>query len=512
MNGSQIQSFKRQLFAINHLREGDGLREEKETGSYIPDIHDNNRVSKWLAVHFARANTSIDKENDVVAEIDENEWRIVNWPLRKYVYQVKRQHRTLHVDLAEQHHLRVLSLDAGGIAGYFNARLLQKIHNKLQQKITQLKQTFDDYKSHLNMGQQQLQELEAFIDRIQTNFLDDVDHLMGTSAGSVNAAILAQADKPTSQLDRCIDVWRKSRLFDNEPVNRLLAIYGLKSLVSFTKYKKSLSKYIPEDLPLKDLKKGALFTTFTLDPRDDSPRAKPKIFNSAEPKDENELTLDVVLRSGSAAPMGALHQGYADGGWFSASPSTHVLPLFKSLMDCNAEENETLREPLKKALGQYLVKPVGMFSLHPQRPYVTRDNYSTITESLNKGKIPKELCIRFFKTRVYDLESEIDIPDIKKSSTKTRRGESYEFTFRNEKFEIFIKEIGSLFIVRLWSTESVWTRLRPADIYPNEIRLTKDERDKLVTMLDGLVQQHEEEAKNKPIQVLKLPSQLHSIC
>ncbi len=508
MSDSQIRPFKRQLFAINNLRLGNGLREEGKTGSYAPDIHQNHQVSEWLAVRFARENISIDKENDVVAEIDENEWRIVNWPLRNYVYQVKREHRTLYIDLAEQHHLRVLSLDAGGIAGYFNARLLQKIHKKLQEKVAELKRAFDDHKSHLK-DSPDLQDLEDTINRIQTNFLDDVDHLMGTSAGSVNAAILAQADKPTSQLDRCIDVWREPRLFDNEPINRLLSIYGLKSLVSFTKYKKSLSKYIPDGMPLKDLKKGALFTTFALDPRDGSPRAKPKIFNSADPQDENELTLDVVLRSGSAAPIGALHQGYADGGWFSASPSTHVLPLFSSLKAYNSEENEKLREPLKKALNQYLIKPRVVGSLFPQQPFLTRENYATITESLNSQEIPKELHIRFFETETYDLEPDIDI-GITKSSVETKKEEKrYTLTLGNKKFEIHIRTQTSLFTMRIWFTESKnWVRLIPIDSYPNEMSLTQDERDELVTELDKLVQRHEGKAQNQPRPILRLPSKL----
>ncbi|PON11294.1 hypothetical protein C2W62_45595 [Candidatus Entotheonella serta] len=115
-----------------------------------------------------------------------------------------------------------------------------------------------------------------------------------------------------------------------------------------------MNQYIPADLPLKELKKDALFTTFALDPKDDSPRSKPKIFNSATPEDENELTLDVVLRSGSATPIGALHQGYADGGWYSVSPSSHVLPLFRWFTDYINEDQRNLRQPFKKALERYL--------------------------------------------------------------------------------------------------------------------------------------------------------------
>ena len=302
--------------------------------------------------------------------------------------------------------MRVLSLDAGGIAGYFNARLLQKIHDRVKEKVQSFQQAFHRFKTRQSTEDQaKLAKLASYIENLQSNFLDDVDYLMGTSAGSVNAAILAQHDQPTTQLQQCIQVWREPRLFDNEPLSNLLAIYGLRSFVSFTKYKKSLSKYIPADLPLKQLKKDALFTTFALDPRDDSPRSKPKIFNSAKSDDENELTLDVVLRSGSAAPIGALHQGYADGGWYSPSPSSHVIPLFRWYRDYVSADQQKLRDPLKQALKQdWFVKPAWT-PLQVGAPIHDRNCYQAIVDALNKGQLPRALRVPVFakNAQTYDL-------------------------------------------------------------------------------------------------------------
>ncbi len=413
MRHSEFRRRKKLLFKVKSLELGDGLRQEGVGGPHVPDILRNDRASDWLAAHFAREAVRLDQQHDIVVEVGDNEWRVVNWPLQEYGYRIDRQGQTLYVYLVPHPHLRVLALDAGGIAGYFNARLLQKIHNRLQQKVMQFKQAYQDHRSRLTPTERA--EIETFeglheelnIDSLQTDFLDDVDFLMGTSAGSVNAAILAQSDKPTSQLDECINVWREPRLFDNEPLSNLLAIYGLRSFVSFTKYKRSLSKYIPPKLRLKELKKDALFTTFALDPKDDSPRARPKIFNSANLKDEDELTLDVVLRSGSAAPLGAFHQGYADGGWYSPSPSSHIMPLFRWFKDSIAEDQEKLRGPLKAALARYWFVREIWSPMFPGMPIDYNRSYLNIVESLNKGEMPKALRIPFYNqsVRILDLES-----------------------------------------------------------------------------------------------------------
>jgi hypothetical protein len=410
MPDSEIRRKRKLLFTV-HLALNNGLRQEGVGGQYVPDIHLNDRVSDWLASHFASEDVRLDQKNDVAVSTGEDEWRIVNWPMREYAYQVIRQRQTLSIYGVERPHLRVLALDAGGIAGYFNARLLQKIDDCLRQKANRFKQAFRTFKSRLPLEQQKgLGPLEAYINGLQTNFLDDVDYLMGTSAGSVNAAILAQDDKPTTQLDRCIQVWREPRLFDNEPLSNLLAIYGLRSFVSFTKYKKSLSKYIPADLPLKDLKKEVLLTTYALDPRDDSPRSKPKIFNSAMPHDEDELTLDVVLRSGSAAPLGAIHQGYADGGWYSASPSSHILPLFRWFTGVVTEEQQMLHEPLEKALERYLFVDEVWTRLYPGMTIKDRSGYLHMVELLNTGKMPEALRIKFFANAPeYDLRDQTEV-------------------------------------------------------------------------------------------------------
>ena len=416
MYDSDIRPRRKKLFDIDFLELGERLRREGVSNLDVLDAQRRNRVSMWLANQFRDRGLRLDPQDDIAIQVAEHEWRILDWPKQEYAYRIERQGQIFNIYISEQPHLRVLSLDAGGIAGYFNARLLQKIHNRVKEKVRSFQQAFRRFKSSQSIeNQAKLVKLDAYIHNLQSDFLDDVDYLMGTSAGSVNAAILAQHDQPTTQLHRCIQVWREPRLFDNEPLSNLMAIYGLRSFVSFTKYKKSLSKYIPPDLTLHHLKKDALFTTFALDPRDDSPRSKPKIFNSADPDDQNELTLDVVLRSGSAAPIGAIHQGYADGGWYSASPSSHIIPLFRWFRDYVTEDQKRLREPLRRALKQDWFIEQAWKPLCVDTPVKDKNSYQDIIASLNRGELPKALRIPVFaKTSTHDLRevTQVDVdPD-----------------------------------------------------------------------------------------------------
>ena len=488
MYDSEIRPRQKKLFDIDVLELGERLRQEGVSNVDLLDAQHPYRVSSWLANQFRDRDERLDPQDDIAIQVDEHEWRILDWPKQEYAYRIRRHGATFSVYRSERPHLRVLSLDAGGIAGYFNARLLQKIHDRVKEKVQSFQQAFHRFKARQSTeDQSKLAKLASYIDNLQSNFLDDVDYLMGTSAGSVNAAILAQHDQPTTQLQQCIQVWREPRLFDNEPLSNLLAIYGFRSFVSFTKYKKSLSKYIPADLPLKQLKKDALFTTFALDPREDSPRSKPKIFNSAKREDENELTLDVVLRSGSAAPIAAIHQGYADGGWYSPSPSSHVIPLFRWFRDYVSADQQKLREPLKQALKQdWFVKPTWT-PLQTGAIINDRNRYRAIVDTLNNRELPEALCIPVFaNAQAYNLQG---IEAVTFESDQVSENE-LKIYFRcgpkADRYELILKNAENGFMALLSvSVGSNDSKLFCANRGLHTMEISQDQRDSWITDLRG---------------------------
>ena len=184
----------------------------------------------------------------------------------------------------------ILSMDAGGIAGLVTARLLQRI-----------------------------------VDRMP-DFLNDVYLIAGTSAGAVNALILAQHDDPVQGLEACVRLWQEPKLLSNTPWGTLLATWGLRPFISFDNYRAILARYIDPALTLGDLKHHVLITSFNLL---GSHRYQgdwhPDIINSWREAYRSFSALDAALRASAAPALQAIYQGHIDGGIFNASPSMSAL-------------------------------------------------------------------------------------------------------------------------------------------------------------------------------------------
>ncbi len=160
----EIRRRKKLLFTIDNLNLGNGMRQEGVEEPHVPDVHRDDRVSDWLAEQFDREGFRLDKREDIAIKVGDNEWRVIHWPKQEYGYHIERQGQTLSIYAAEHPHLRVLALDAGGIAGYFNARLLQKIHDRVREKVVRFQRAFQDYKSRLPLDEQaKLTNFETYI-------------------------------------------------------------------------------------------------------------------------------------------------------------------------------------------------------------------------------------------------------------------------------------------------------------------------------------------------------------
>ena len=325
------------------------------------------------------------------------EWRIINM-FSHDEYTVRRRNHELEIYRKRQGRFRVLALDAGGVAGLFNARLLQKIQTGLDavkshyeteireynratirrnaEEVRRREQPTNQYTPHTPFSPPPLATVQpsppplatvqpsppAIFEGSGRDFLQDVDHIMGTSAGAVNAIILAQHDNPTDAVEQCAKLWRDPELLGNTPLGYLQALCGVGAFISSAKYRQTLSQYIPPKLKLKKLKKDVLITTFSLDPADASRRWGPKIFNSADPTDGEELALDVAIRASAAPVLQGVPQGYIDGGLFNPSPATQVIPLFHDMIDENRDDKAKIREQyvngllyLRQEVREYLL-------------------------------------------------------------------------------------------------------------------------------------------------------------
>ncbi|MCZ6874802.1 MAG: patatin-like phospholipase family protein, partial [bacterium] len=103
----------------------------------------------------------------------------------------------------------IVSMDGGGVAGLVTNRLLQRIGANMP------------------------------------DYLDDVGMLAGTSAGAINALIMAQHDNPKEGLQQCINLWNEPLLMSNTPLGSVRALVGVGPFISPTNFRATLMKYLP---------------------------------------------------------------------------------------------------------------------------------------------------------------------------------------------------------------------------------------------------------------------------
>jgi patatin-like phospholipase/acyl hydrolase len=197
---------------------------------------------------------------------------------------------------------RVLSMDGGGMAGLFTARLL---------------------------------------DRLATEYpalLPKADLLAGTSTGGIIALGLAGGRTPAELAD--LYELRGKEIFDDswwDDIRDLGKAVGAD--YSTRNAKKVLDDELGASTTLRQLAKRVLIPTFDLDPHDahstggkepppDEPRVwKPKFFHNfpGNDSDGGQLVVDVALRTSAAPTYFPAYQGYIDGGMVANNPSMAAL-------------------------------------------------------------------------------------------------------------------------------------------------------------------------------------------
>jgi hypothetical protein len=172
-----------------------------------------------------------------------------------------------------------------------------------------------------------LTELEELV----PGFLEKVDLIAGTSAGSITGLMLATRPNPAYMLPVAENFWLNEQLYyKNSPFGYLKALVGA-GAVNDPQYTQQFleQRGVLGNRKLSDLSKKIVATSLDLDPvhRAAGMRGKlnwqPKIFHNLYPhgQDLDVRAVDVALSSSASPITTPIHQGKVDGGLVANNPA-----------------------------------------------------------------------------------------------------------------------------------------------------------------------------------------------
>ncbi|MFV3130828.1 patatin-like phospholipase family protein [Niveispirillum sp. KHB5.9] len=189
---------------------------------------------------------------------------------------------------------RLLSMDGGGVLSLATLTMLRRIEEKFP------------------------------------GFLARADAFAGTSAGGMNALLLAAHENPADGLDDAFDLWDGTApIYDSGLCRDLGALAGKVAVYDNTNLEAFLRSRLG-NRRLKELYHRVVAVTVKLDAQlPGGHRAwAPKVFDShcsVDPQDADELAVDVGVRTGAFPITFPVYQGYVDGGVVANNPSLCLL-------------------------------------------------------------------------------------------------------------------------------------------------------------------------------------------
>ncbi|SNS94992.1 MULTISPECIES: patatin-like phospholipase family protein [unclassified Azospirillum] len=188
---------------------------------------------------------------------------------------------------------RLLSMDGGGVLSLATLTMLQRIEEKFP------------------------------------GFLARADAFAGTSAGGMNALLMAAHENPADGLDDAFQLWDGTApIYESSLWRDLGALAGKVAIYDNA----NLQAYLRSRLGnrrLKELYYRVVAVTVKLDEQLPGGHRgwAPKVFDSqgGDPEDADELAVDVGVRTGAFPITFPIFQGYVDGGVVANNPALCML-------------------------------------------------------------------------------------------------------------------------------------------------------------------------------------------
>jgi patatin-like phospholipase/acyl hydrolase len=271
----------------------------------------------------------------------------------------------------EKESFRIISMDGGN--GLFTALLLRELSAAVQQK-TQSK-TAPPIIANANL-------------------------LAGTSAGGINALLLAQQESPDDHLQELTHDWIEilasllpqpghaalppnPLLFPAKVILDLLqagaslaaTVSGWRSVLDNSALQQVVKKHLGQTT-LGDLRQAVVVVSFQLDNEDPAPqqrRWKPRLFNNFRGSDDRgELCADVAVRTSAQPVMLPIFQsstgqgcGYVDGAYVANNPTMAGLAEMANFVRKQDDSGTVASEPWDVASVQVLSIGAGVRQMFP---------------------------------------------------------------------------------------------------------------------------------------------------
>lgn len=197
------------------------------------------------------------------------------------------------------------------------------------------------------------------IEQARPGFLASVDVFAGTSAGGIAALLIASEEDPVAGLDKAIRFWETTRPVTRGGLHHVQALAGLASFALNDSLARPLRRLLGA-IRFGELPKKAVVAAIELDNRNPDPFRRswqPRGLTNlavAGGRYDDDLVVDIALRTSASPIMSRVHQGYVDGGIFANDPSMLTLSLL--MRQIRHEHQITVH-------GRDLLDDVSLFSL-----------------------------------------------------------------------------------------------------------------------------------------------------
>ncbi|GAB6040930.1 patatin-like phospholipase family protein [Endothiovibrio diazotrophicus] len=182
-------------------------------------------------------------------------------------------------------------------------------------------------------------------------FLNAVELFAGTSAGGINALLLAAGEAPAEALDACLALWDgRVELWHTSPLRSLRAFRGDQCIYDNDRLREALEERLGSRT-LGELARGVSVMTFDLTGREGGSWSPVILSNVGVGKIHGEIlrAVDAGLATGALPMTLPIAGGYVDGGLYAGNPSMAALSEILCALRGGEQEQPMGHAP---ALGQ----------------------------------------------------------------------------------------------------------------------------------------------------------------